>query len=363
MKGLSRLMSPKKWFFAFVASALFAVTLIGMVNFIADPFQQYRASKLYPPYFGLDQRYMNPGLAKNYKYDFVIVGTSMTENIKTKTVRELYRCNPIKLSISGSTSKEQNAVLTTALATKQAKTVLWGLDIFSFAGSPESLRNGPNSLPTYLYDESYLNDWKYLLSLDTSNEFFKIMQNLALGLKKERFDRDNAFLTMEPKKPSVENIKQHWKNRSSFNKNFNKAGYSLQSLSHNFDTNALGLIKSNPNTQFIIFYPPYSILAWMDIKQKGWLKEALGFKKYVFESTKNLPNVTIVDFQDNRNITHNLTLYDDITHLLPQNYDALLLSLSRRESEVSKSNIDARLKELEKQIDELDANDPFAYLP
>lgn len=67
-------------FFVILGTALL-LGLAAWFNFMVDPFQQYRLAK--PEHVRFPralQRYINPGLAKNADYDFVITGSSMMEN-------------------------------------------------------------------------------------------------------------------------------------------------------------------------------------------------------------------------------------------------------------------------------------------
>jgi hypothetical protein len=72
-------MSSKKFLKVVFALLVFGILSIGGVNYIVDPFQQYRVKTFYPIAF-TNQRYQNAGLSKNFEYDSLILGTSMTEN-------------------------------------------------------------------------------------------------------------------------------------------------------------------------------------------------------------------------------------------------------------------------------------------
>jgi len=65
-----------------IRTLLFSSIIIGvpgLMNYIVDPFQQYR-KPWYNPYFPPQiERYLNPGLAKNYDYDSILIGTSQVE--------------------------------------------------------------------------------------------------------------------------------------------------------------------------------------------------------------------------------------------------------------------------------------------
>ena len=69
------LSNAKRWavFTLSVSAALLA--LCALAVFAVDPFEHYRESAVLPLY---DQEsYNNPGIARNYDYDAVILGTSI----------------------------------------------------------------------------------------------------------------------------------------------------------------------------------------------------------------------------------------------------------------------------------------------
>lgn len=72
-------MNSKKWIKILLILCVFGVGFVGGVNYLVDPFQQYRVKTFYPIAFK-NERYQNAGLAKNFNYDSLILGTSMTEN-------------------------------------------------------------------------------------------------------------------------------------------------------------------------------------------------------------------------------------------------------------------------------------------
>ena len=79
----------KKNIFISLFLLLALITVTSLSVFIIDPFQHYRKAMYYKPY-SFDQRYMIWGMINHYKYDSIIVGTSMTENfIKSNVDKEL----------------------------------------------------------------------------------------------------------------------------------------------------------------------------------------------------------------------------------------------------------------------------------
>ena len=110
-------MRNTKWIKLFFQLLFLTLLSIMIINYIVDPFQQYRVKTFYPISFDIkDQRYKNAGLSKNFEYDSLILGTSMTENFVIDKTEESLNFNKlIKLSISGGSAREQSTVLKTAI--------------------------------------------------------------------------------------------------------------------------------------------------------------------------------------------------------------------------------------------------------
>jgi hypothetical protein len=282
-----------------------------MFNFVFDPYQQYRKSTLLPAFFGSDQRYMNPGLAKNYKFDAVIIGTSMTELFDTNYVNKTLNMNFMKLSISGATMYEQKLILNLALDHQNLKSVIWGIDIFSLKGKVESYRNGKKYFPHHLYDDNLLNDYKYLFNKDTFFEVVKIFRKFYINKDLDKFNINNMFI-YKAKTGKINVLKKF--NNGLLNTNFISSEYKFEVLKNNFDNNVLSIIKNHPNVVFNLYLPPYSILAWITINNNGWLEDAYKIKNYIFKTLRSYPNVNFFNFQEDKEIIMNFDNYIDSTH-------------------------------------------------
>ncbi len=87
-----------------------------------------------------------------------------------------------------------------------------------------------------------------------------------------------------------------------------------ENLKKNYYNFFLPIIKENSNTEFILFFPPYSYLTYRVLEEKGVLKNYLEFKKFLKKDLLKYKNVKLYDFQNDSSIIYNLELYKDITH-------------------------------------------------
>ena len=129
-----------------------------------------------------------------------------------------------------------------------------------------------------------------------------------------------------------------------------KSDFNLNILKENFNYNLLELMKASPNTNFVLFFPPYSILKFERMsKHDNSLEDILKFKKYVFNETKELNNVTIFDFQTADNITHNLNNYKDLDHYSANINNWIIEQIMKNNYLVTSDNIDSNIQKLYNQ--------------
>jgi hypothetical protein len=91
------------------------------------------------------------------------------------------------------------------------------------------------------------------------------------------------------------------------------AELSQQSLL-NVEHNILPYIQNHPDTQFIFFYPPYSLVQWYQFYAVGSLDYHLEQKEALTAILLTYPNVEIYDFQARTEWILDLNHYIDAKH-------------------------------------------------
>ncbi|MBB3112689.1 hypothetical protein FHS18_004790 [Paenibacillus phyllosphaerae] len=306
--------ASKRMLAGFTAGSVFFAGVAILFMYVVDPLQFYHKA-WYNPIYSNEQRYQNPGLAKNYTYDTVVLGSSMTENFLPSLVNEQLGGNTIKLSIRGSYAEEQNDIAQVALRTGQVKQVLWGIDYFAL--KPADLdAEGP--YPHYLYDESFWNDYKYWFNVTPYQELAKGLYKRATTTEKLKKMMGLEYLynwnyyVLYGKKYAMNTYKQALTAEAGFGSNEEP----LEVVQQNFTAYIESVIKAHPETEFYLYYPPYSILrqaVWRDLNTQRY-EQQLTMKKWMFDQLKAYPNVKIYDFQTEAEWTFNLDLYKDLSH-------------------------------------------------
>ncbi|MDD5210796.1 MAG: hypothetical protein PHV62_00130 [Sulfuricurvum sp.] len=330
-------MKPTPWIIKFFLFLTLGLLIMGVVNFMLDPFQQYRKAQFYKPIYD-NERYLNPGLAKIYEYKQVIIGSSMTENFILSDAKDILGFNkPIKFCMSGATAYEMRIMLDCAYQHRKIDAVIYGLDLFSFTGNTTRLFQGDGSLPFYLYDNNRLNDYRYLLSFDTFKFF---VDSFILSKPAVTFDFNRMYQWQHKLSESAFNGADRimeWKLKEGFNPDYHGDEYSLVAMKANIDVNLIPIVRNHPETTFYIFYPPYSILAFKDMQSKGWLSTVQQFKQHLFTQLAQYPNVKIYDFQVSEEVTCNLDNYKDLLHY-HQRINTWMLKQMQNENYLTKDN-------------------------
>jgi len=307
-------MTPKAY--VWVVLLTVAATSCGVAAFTLsiDPFQYYRVPTAYTPvYFGGRQRYQNVGIARQQKYDAVVIGTSVTENFYPSYIRQSWGMPAVKLSIGGSTGHEQMLVLEQALDTGQVKHVLWGLDAGSFYGGTKRVRDDQAPFPYFMYRPRWIINLEYLLSVDT----VRLSRLVLKGYGETELDKldtwDHRF-----EFSAANTIKAWGGNCEMFLEKFRPGDSAppadlVAEMQRSVDDNLVRVVKANPKVVFHLFFPPVSVLTYIPARTV-FLPVLLPFKRKVVTSLSHEPNVRIHDFQVVREMTGNLDLYKDAVH-------------------------------------------------
>lgn len=285
-----------------------------VLNFIVDPLQFYRKSFYFNNVLYLYQRYQNPGLARNYGYDTVIIGTSMTENFLPRDTKSILDLDVLKLSISGGSVYEQRLMLNVAMRSDKLDNVIWGIDFSSFKGSSQRKGGEDSTFPEYLYDTDLFNDFKYLLNDKTTElSINALIKLLKFGPAKKDINIDRYSFWYPYVKFGEEIMIENGKKFVKSNKSMGQE-YDIDEIKENIDKNLIDPIRQNPNVSFHLFYTPASVLREIFFISEGIYEIELEFKNYINRELLKYRNVKIYDFQAAEEIITDFDRYSDYSH-------------------------------------------------
>ena len=304
-------MQPKRWLGGFLG--IFLAGLAGCMALViwVDPFFQYHKPLAWFPYLVDNQVNQNPGLAKHMDYDGILIGSSMTASFNTDWFEELMGMKTQKLSYNGSYPKDLSNIMQLVFDAKgdQVKAVYMAVDQSTFSADPEETKF---PVTDYLYDDNVFNDVPYLLNKDVLLDY--ILRPLA--------DRKDASDWAELYKPwwtdeyyNKANVLMYYEAaEEKQEEEALAADYFKDAVEENLQKNIFPYIEAHPETEFYIFYPPYSILFWNDVTREKELEAVIGRLEYMTERLLNYENVHVFNFLGKEDIICNLNNYADYMH-------------------------------------------------
>ncbi len=343
----------RKWSLSVLTITVLLIGTITTFNFFADPLQFYRKASC-KPVFSQEQRYQLPGLAKNYDYDTIIVGSSMTENFRPEYIKGQLGFDALKLSISGASAREQFLIADLAVKTGKVENVIWGIDYFGLSGETGRVRNEQGPFPFYLYDKNPINDIKYLFNISTTFDSAKIVIRRILAKEVIAADLNSLYTWDQQYNFDREIVLDEWRKLADDNEQVSRE-YEINKLEESARNNIIKLVRSNENINFYMYFPPYSVLQHYYYYRTNpvLFENELYVKKLIFDELGTLKNVKIYDFQQDKNITFDLNNYKDLAHHSSQINNLIIDSISRDDYRVMQENIESSIQTLKVQVETL----------
>ena len=301
-------MTSAKWL---KLTALWVVTGllgIGGLVIVVDPFFHYHGPIAGFPYQIDNQTSQNPGMARHFQYDSVMLGSSMTVNFESKWFAEEMGLDMVKLCYNGAYPRDIYNIMEKVDTGKQPlKQVFWGVDLSSYTGGVEETKY---PIPEYLYNKNLLDDVNYWYNKDVLLEYI-----LKPVVEREATDLSSVYSSEQVLKDcySREYVLSHYtvpeKNDAYFPEDM-----FIADLDKNLEANILPVIEAHPDTQFTLFFPPYSILYWYEYIQNNQMDAVVYEYGYFMEKMLAYDNVELFFFPGQEEIVTNLDLYADTGH-------------------------------------------------
>jgi hypothetical protein len=359
---------PAKNLLQFLCASVLVMLAAVALNFVVDPLQLFRPARFYHPMYSTDSRMQNAGLIRSQDFDTVFMGTSLAIHFKQSDFDRLLGTHSLKLAMTGSTSHEQSFVIATALE-RHPKRVIWQMDDWIFQDASD-VDHDPY-LPADLYRRDAKGIAGYLFSGAMARESLWLLARSTKPLEKTVARLTSGILIKFPI-PSVDEInvlRPDYDVSAAYNANkaiaaftnitsparraYLASGYNYAAQVRNFESDAVGLIASHPDVQFDIYFPPYSILQWVAMRDASpaTLKIVYDFTTYAANRLVQFPNVSLYDFREAKEITHDLSNYADVIHHSPMVDLKVLAMLSEKKYLVDPAAPTASLQRLKAQVE------------
>lgn len=311
---MKNVLLPKKWLISFLCIFLSAVFLVGIIAYLVDPFYQFRYDD--PTYFNNTAKFPGPGLVKNYDYDTLIIGSSMTQNFDMDLFRRELGVSPLHIGIGGMGIDELLAYIELSEQTGKCEDYYIGIDQYMLTEAVEY------RTPEYLFNDDPVSMLRYLFCYEAW--FRYIPMDVAISA----LDHISIDLPLKIRQAADIDYLANWENDFPFGEdvviqNYLRDDYGVSSVeTEGLYSRMMGwtdkLFENLPGdrSQYHFFFPPYSVLFWYDARNDGYFETYLEAKKYFVEKAREY-GVDVYDFQSASFIS-DLNNYKDTTHYCGQ---------------------------------------------
>jgi hypothetical protein len=324
--------NPAKNLLRFLCACVAVLAGAATLNFVVDPLQLFRPARLFTPMYSSDSRMQNAGLIRSQEFDTVLMGTSLAIHFRQSDIDRALRVRSLKLAMTGTNSHEQSFVLAAALQ-RHPRRVIWEIDDWIFCDAvdvdhdvylPANLyRRNARGIAGYLFSGAMARASAWTLAR-SAPPLERVVAGLATdavsGFAISDVDDINAF------RPDVEAPYNAARAKAAFvhitdptRRAGLSEGYDYAAMVRNFERDAVGLIADNPGAVFDIYFPPYSILQWVAMRDASpvALKIVYDLTAHIGRRLAELPNVRLHDFREVKDVTHDLVNYADVIHHSP----------------------------------------------
>lgn len=330
--------------FVIIALSIFLVLIIGAgtLTAVIDPYFHFHAPLSAFRYPLNNERYQNYGIARNFDYNAVIAGTSMSENFKPSEFDALFNVKSVKLPFSGGSHLEVNEELKFAFAHNDSiSTVIRNVDLFRAFDNKDSRDYALDTYPTYLYDDNLLNDVGYVFNKEV---FFKATASVIIRtLRHGKTDTLDSYMNWNNYYPfGPKGIQQKYSRNMvvpTGNSTITEKEY--EDIRGNIEENILKLAEEHPETTFYIYVSPYSIYFFDYINELGELDRYQNAERYILSLLVGHENIRVFAFYTEEETVCNPYNYRDVAHHSESVNSKILVWLKEGHDELTKDTYEA----------------------
>lgn len=328
--------NPRKW--GICAIVILVVMIVGMalMTYIVDPYFHYHAPIQGMSYRLYEQRYINDGISRHFKYDAVVTGNSLSENVKASEVDDLFDCKSVKLPYSGAGYKELWESLERTLSYNAGiEKVIVFVDTEDITNDKDFVRY--EEYPDYLYDNNIWNDASYLWNKDIfyRGTLYNLLMTLS-GRESTTFDEYSAKdseMGPEVVLPLIGDIPEP--------EDANERQYTeedRQNVEENIKDNIVRVVEKYPEVDFYLIFCPPSIARWGKYYRWGEVQYRIAAGETATGLLLNEKNIHLYGFQDDLEVVCNLDNYRDTIHYSSDIASYIIKTVSEGKRELTTEN-------------------------
>ncbi|MBQ8822602.1 MAG: hypothetical protein IJZ82_08170 [Lachnospiraceae bacterium] len=326
---------------------------------LLDPFYQY-----HEPFFGLkkvlyDRDNQVPGTIRSFEYDTVILGSSVAENFDSSFIDSTYDCETLKIIRASGSVADLLYYLEQAHEEQDLERVFWCLDIFALTAPMEVTLYGED-IPRYLHTENVLDDIPYIFNKEVIMKKIPMMlaysfMDINTGGHAYDWSADKTFGAAKAMTAYAKPEDSGTVESRDFSSEKALIGQNIESV--------ISEIKSHPEVEYTVMFPPYSLL-WWDCGYVNGEREKYGYiLEQVLSELLECENATVHFFMAEKDIVCNLDNYMDMIHYTPQINQYMLDGVAQGTHEVTKDNLGEILTKVEENFDYIISEGIYEYYP
>lgn len=323
-----------------ISTAVFLFLLIGLVVWI-DPFFHYHKPLAWFPYKVDNQLSANAGMAKNFEYDGILTGSSMVSNFDLKGFEENLGQKIIKINYNGAAPKDISNILEYVFKEHEAPSVVYyGLDVYGYCVDVDAVKY---PFPEYLYNDNVFDDVSYVFNKDVLVDY--IIEPFTWP--SEKTDLSEVYIMeYEDWQYSKDHVLQYYTLEDIQTMSSDNYKALMECSDNNLEQNLIPYIEAHPETEFVVFYPPYSILYWYTRMREDRLE--LTKDQYIKITNRLLdyPNVRVFNFCGMEDTITDLSNYVDFNHQHRRVNDYIMTCFASGELELKKDNYEEQINKM-----------------
>lgn len=329
-------MSSKKWFGFTLLGVGALLCAFSFFIVIIDPFLHFHKPIEKFVYPLEDSRYINDGIFRNYDFDMLIIGTSMTSNFKTTECDEIFHCTSVKAPYHGASFREVGDNLKNAISVNpNLKSVIRCLDEGNFTQDKDYINY--EGIPYYMYDKNPFNDVSYIFN---KTIFIGAGTILAGETNLDHTPTMDEYMSWDGDyEYGKEAVLAHYVRPGKEEHDAKLSDMERKRTIDNMRQNVVDIAKENPDITFYCYFSPYSICYWdVEVMQPGKLDWYMDLQKTVIEELLACDNIKLYSFDDNTELTCNLDNYQDVMHYSGEINTCILRWIKDGQGRLTKEN-------------------------
>lgn len=297
-------MNGKRFFIvALAACALLLAAAAGLVAY-ADPLLTVGTLEPGETALFVNERYEMAGLIRRQEYSNLVMGTSLAANFRASWFTTWLGADTLKVSFPDGRLSEFDIALDLAFRTHGSiDRVYFGLDPNILVRDDQSVE-----LPEYLYNDSPLDDFQFYLNAES---LVLAVKSLLLG-EEGKTTLDEAYVWDGTHTFSRAAALESYPRPETVSAPL-PAGAYLPAAKANADV-ICGWAERYPDTEFIVWFPPYSILFWDQAARQGRTEALLNAIEYACGRLLAHDNVLVISFLNAQDFVTDLDNYTDHIH-------------------------------------------------